>query len=622
MARFAHIKTLQDTIDAEAVNWREHCQSKSTYDLIKSAASRAPDHPAIEFLPTGLPGETPIVTTYGELFSNITRAANAFHRNGLDSKDVLTYILPNLPETHEVIWGAEASGIVNALNPLLEAETMAALMRAVNSKIFVIARLPHQNDALQTLLSVADAVDSIKTVIIVDGLKYYDVAADPLPTVTPAGKPVLDYAKVRDAETSDRLVSGRDIKPEDIASIFHTGGTTGLPKLAPHTHENEVFTAFIIGNGSLAETTARYFVGLPLFHVNAVIGTGLGLFVSLGTAILATPAGYRSPNIIPNFWQLVEQHQPSYVSGVPTIYAALMDVPIGDADISSLSVAICGAAPLSPDLFKRFEAYSGVNIIEGYGLTEGTVLSTANPLKGERKIGSIGLRAPYQQVKCGSIDPETGKVTDCEPDEVGSILIKGPNLFPGYLGLKDYGFTADGWFDTGDLGRMDGDGYFWLTGRSKDIIIRGGHNIDPAIIENTIAEHPAVANVAAIGQPDAYSGEVPCAYVDLVEGADADSEEIRLWTRERITEKGAAPVYLEIMDALPVTAIGKISKPPLRRLATERVIEEALLENGIAAAIHVLDKGKGGFEVEIRTPHPENAKAALGGFTVPLAIHD
>jgi fatty-acyl-CoA synthase len=216
--------------------------------------------------------------------------------------------------------------------------------------------------------------------------------------------------------------------------------------------------------------------------------------------------------------------------------------------------------------------------MEGYGLTEGTTASSINPPDGEQRIGSIGVRFPYQPMKTVKVDADGKHAGDCAVDEQGVIAIKGPNVFPGYKQdqFNDGIWVEEGWFNTGDLGRQDADGYFWLTGRAKDLIIRGGHNIDPAMIEETLHQHPDVALAAAVGKPDSYAGEIPIAYVALKPGATADADALCQYAREKVAERPAAPAEVVIIDAMPVTAVGKIFKPNLRYDATRRVYDAAL----------------------------------------------
>jgi fatty-acyl-CoA synthase len=294
--------------------------------------------------------------------------------------------------------------------------------------------------------------------------------------------------------------------------------------------------------------------------------------------VLGTPSGFRGEGVIPNFWKMVEHYHVNFFSGVPTVFSALNAVPVGASDVRSLEYAICGAAPMPPEVFRDFEQRTGLRILEGYGLTEGACVSSVNPADGERREGSIGLCLPYQEMK--AIVLEDGHyVRDCAVDEVGVIIIRGPNVFPGYtLAEQNQGLwieTSDGggrWLNTGDLGRRDQDGYFWLTGRKKELIIRGGHNIDPQVIEHALHQHPAVLLSAAVGGPDARLGEVPVAYVQLKPEATGSEEELLAFAQAHISERAAIPKRIHVISDLPTTAVGKIFKPAL----IQREIEDAL----------------------------------------------
>jgi fatty-acyl-CoA synthase len=278
---------------------------------------------------------------------------------------------------------------------------------------------------------------------------------------------------------------------------------------------------------------------------------------------------------------------------VPTVYSTLLGVPIGGADVSSLRYALCGAAPMPPELIRKFEDATGVKILEGYGLTEGTCVSSVNPRDGERRVGSIGLRIPYQQMKTVALDADGRYARDCAVDEIGHLVIKGPNVFPGYKDEKaNRGiWIGDGWLDTGDLARQDADGRFWLTGRQKDLIIRGGHNIDPSMIEEAMLRHPAVQMAAAVGKPDAYAGELPVVYVALREGQTATPEELQAFAKSTIAERAGVPSEVIIRQSIPVTAVGKVFKPELRHDVAKRVLEATLCGVGDGAV---------SFEVSVR----------------------
>ena len=332
--------------------------------------------------------------------------------------------------------------------------------------------------------------------------------------------------------------------------------------------------------------------GLPLFHANGTTVTGSVPFSIGANVVILSPLGYRDPTIIQNFYKIVDHYKAVTFSCVPTVLSALLEVPKGDEDLSSLRFAICGAAPLSVELFNRFEAQTGMKILEGYGLTEGTCASSANPMHGERKVGSIGLRLPYQNMKVFIVDDEGRFVREAETDEIGSICISGPNVFSGYLEeIHNKGiWPKEGWLNTGDLGRKDKDSFFWLTGRKKELIIRGGHNIDPALIEDPLYRLPGVQLAAAVGRPDAHAGEVPMAYVQIQEGSGLTEEKVLDFCKKEIGERAAMPKEVIIIDEMPLTPIGKIFKPDLVRDAIRRVCEaelEAMKDLTESLEIHV-----------------------------------
>ena len=340
--------------------------------------------------------------------------------------------------------------------------------------------------------------------------------------------------------------------------------------------------------------------------------------------MLPTPAGYRGEGVFDNFWKLIARWKATFLITVPTAIAALVQRPV-DADVSSLRMAISGSAPLPLELYKRFEKATGVQVAEGYGLTEATCLVSCNPVDGLKKVGSVGLPLPYTHVRILHTNGDGTVRHECGVDEGGEICVANPGVFEGSTYTeadKNRGLFAEGRFlRTGDLGRIDADGYLWITGRAKDLIIRGGHNIDPAMIEEALASHPAVAFVGAIGQPDAFAGELPCAYVELVKGASATVAELEAFARETIQERAAVPKHIEILPELPKTAVGKIFKPDLRKRAIQRIFDAALAEAGLAAHVaEVSEDKKRGLVARIaRTGTVDESvlRAKLGEFATP-----
>jgi fatty-acyl-CoA synthase len=537
----------------------------NTYDLLKKGAAINPDATAISFFLSGNSYDQSIQVTYRDLMANITKTANLFHDLGIGPQDVVSYLLPNLPQTHYVLWGGEAAGIVNPINPLLEPATIVEICQAAGTKVLVaLADFPG-SDIWQKVEVIRKELPNLKAVIQIMG-----------PSDEENG--IYGYDEIIGRYNGKKLDSNRKIAPQDIASMYHTGGTTGTPKLAPHTHFNEAMMAFMIGAAAELNTGEATLCGLPLFHVNGTTVTGSTPFSIGAHVVLLGPRGYRDPSVMQNFYKIVDHYQAVTFSSVPTVLSVLLDIPKGDADISSLRYAICGAAPLSVELFKRFEDHSGMKILEGYGLTEGTCASSFNPYHGQQKVGSIGLRLPYMQMKIFIVDGEGLYVREAAVDEIGSVCIQGPNVFNGYLDdAHNQGiWPKEGWLNTGDLGRQDADGYFWLTGRTKELIIRGGHNIDPAAIEDPLYRLPGVQVAAAVGRPDPHAGEVPVAYIQLQENAKLTEAHILEYLKEEIGERAAVPKEVYIVDEIPLTPVGKIFKPSLRWQSIQRVYESEL----------------------------------------------
>lgn len=621
------VATVADIARVEQTPFESRGEPASTYEMLARAAARWSDHDALVSVPQGSAAETPVVHTYADLFRRVTQAANLFHRLGVGPGDVVAYALPNVPQAHFTLWGGEAAGIVCAINPMLEPRHVAEILRAAGAKVLVTLAPGPGGELWEKMAAVVEQVPTLETVLQV-GLAQYVVpgfVARPAVAASHAGRAVLDFDAECAREPGDRLVSGRVIRPGDIAAYFHTGGTTGTPKIARHTHANEVFMSWNVREWAGLGPGSVFLCGLPLFHVNGAIATGLGTFCSGAAVLLAGIQGYRTPGLIPGFWRLIERYRVNYFSAVPTVYAALLEVPVAGADVSSLRYAICGAAPMPPEVFRRFEQLTGLRILEGYGLTEASCASCINPPAGERRIGSVGLPLPYQKVKAAVVGADGRWVRDCGPDEIGVLLVSGPAVFPGYLREQDNAkiWAGEGWLNTGDLCRVDREGYVWLTGRAKDLIIRGGHNIDPQVIEEVLATHPAVAMAAAVGQPDAYAGELPMAFVAARPGASPSPDELVAYCRERIPERAAVPVRIVVLPSLPATAVGKIFKPELRWRAIESVLTEALAAQAIVATLSASADERHGTLARVKladSARAADARQLLGAFAVACEV--
>lgn len=624
------VKSLEDVLAIERQPLNQRSVPASTYAALKQSASEHPDSIALQFFLSAKTFKKTHDWSYAQLFADITRAANAFHDLGIGPRDVVAYLLPNLPETHFTIWGGEAAGIVMAVNPLLEAPQIAELLRAANVKVVVTLAPTPGSDLWPKLASQLGQLPSVKHVVWASMSRYVGLAQG-LALRWMArhekcrfrGTSIHDLSSLMRKQPGNYLKSGRQIRADEPSSYFCTGGTTGLPKIAVRTHRSEVSNAWsIVANMGPRNKTLVIFCGLPLFHVNGQLNTGLMPWINGDKVVLGTPQGYRGEGVIKGFWPIVEHFRINFISGVPTVYSALLQQEPEGHDLSSLEYALCGAAPMPVELFREFEQRIGVRILEGYGLTEAACVSSVNPPEGERRIGSIGLRIPFQDMRAVILDDSGTYMRDAEPDEVGVIAIHGPNVFEGYLSEshnKGLWITIAGsrWLNTGDLGRQDEQGYFWLTGRKKELIIRGGHNIDPKQIEEALQAHPAIALVAAVGSPDAHAGEVPVAYVQLVPGQSINSEELLAFASNSIAERAAVPKRIEILETLPVTAVGKIFKPALQQREIGKVVRQEAANLGISGVdVDVVQDSRRGLVARVSVGSQQEALTqALGRFS-------
>lgn len=558
-------RDIDDIRAIEAVALEERVTTKSTYDLLSKGAAIDPEAVALYFLLSGEMWESPVEVTHKQLLARITQSANLFTDLGVGPRDVVTYILPNLPQTHFSLWGAEAAGIANPINPMLEPAQIRDIMNAARTKVLVTLGEYPGSEIWPKVNAIRKDVTTLEAVVQVMGASN-------------EAEGIYGYDEVIDKYCADKLDSRRSIEPDEVCSMYHTGGTTGTPKLAMRTHMNEMFSAFGCSIGLAMHSGTTMMCGLPLFHANAPLLTGLAPFSVGACVVLLTPTGYRDTGVIKNFFKIAERYKVESFMVVPTVLSMLLDVPVEDLDLSRLKYALCGAAPLSVQVFRAFEEHSGLRLLEGYGLTEATVASSCNPRNGVSKVGSVGIRWPYQDMKTVILDQNGEYVRDCEVDEIGVIVLRGPNVFKGYVekAHNERAWVQGDWLNTGDMGRVDKDEYFWLTGRKKELIIRGGHNIDPAVIEEVLFKIDGVALAAAVGRPDAHAGEVPVAYITPKPGVELDVKKIEAYCREHITERAAIPKEVSVIDPMPVTAVGKIFKPALRYDAIRRVFDAEL----------------------------------------------
>jgi fatty-acyl-CoA synthase len=568
----ADIHRIEATPLAQAVPWA------STYALIRASAEVHAEQPALTFLHTGQPGGKSTTWTYRSLLQGIHQTANLLHQLGVGPEDAVGVLLPGGLAYHLALWGGEAAGIVQPLNPLLSDEKLLSLLRASNAKVLIAHGAEDDSQLRAKALRLQSQLPSLKTVLLVNP----DGGSLPEGDTLPPG--AQDFHALRATQVAEHLVSQRIFQPTDIAAYFHTGGTTGAPKLARHSHGAQVFTAWANATMQGFRASDVTINGYPLFHVAGVLPGALCSLAVGMHVLIPTEAMFRNREVVQNYWRLVAHHRCTLMSGVPTVLAALVGVPLQGADISSLRAVRTGAAPLPPELAQRFEQAFGLQINESLGMTETAGLSTVAPPGLTAPAGCVGWPLPHARVRIVALNSDDQATTHTLPaGEKGMVLYQGPNLFSGYLDAAETArsFTPDGWLITGDVGFIDTQGRLHLSGRAKDLIIRGGHNIDPKVIEDALGAHPAVALCAAVGAPDAYAGELPVAFATLKPGSPVTESELLAFTAERVDEGPAKPKSITVLSAMPVTNVGKIYKPELRTLATAAVVER-LIHNAMA----------------------------------------
>jgi long-chain acyl-CoA synthetase len=465
--------------------------------------------------------------TYAEGAQWTERVAAQLARAGVGTGDVVAVMLANRVELAVVVMAAWRIGAsVTPVNPALR--TAEALFQIGDARARLVV-----HDTIEADLSAHRTLH-------VDDLEPPHGA--PLPSPLPPAPPAPG---------------------SDTALLVYTSGSTGRPKGVILTHDNLQAMASALSTHLKITPDDHCLLVLPLFHVNALCVSFLTP-TSSGARLTIMRRFEAGP-----FADAVRRYAPTYFSAVPTLLARIMELPRdATAGLDSVRFVICGAAPVSAELLSRAEALLGVPLIEGYGLTEATCASCANPLHGERKLGTVGPALPGQEVRV--VDAHGVPVP---VGHTGEVVIRGETVMSGYLNQPEATANAivDGWLHTGDVGRLDEDGYLTIVDRIKDLIIRGGENIYPKEIENALYEHPAVLEAAVVGRPDDALGEIPVAFVVTYPDLEVDAATLRDHLAPTLA-RFKMPACITIVDALPKNPVGKIDKPGLRSglvMATE-----------------------------------------------------
>jgi long-chain acyl-CoA synthetase len=535
------------------------------HNMLEVSSVKYPDRPAIIFKGREI--------SYRELNQLADTLASALVANGFKKGDRAVIYMVNMPQFVISYYGIlKAGGIVIATNPLYsERELEHQLADCGAETVFVMSLYYEKLKNVQQRGST-----NVKRVVVTNIKEYLPFHLRFLFTLA---KDRQEGHKVDlqsgDIWFQDLLASGEKapavdttITGDDVALLQYTGGTTGVAKGAIALHRNLVANTLAcrswLTDVKLGDEVLL--VSIPLFH-----SFGLIAALSFGVLIGATSVLIPDPRDQGDVLGSINKYKPCIFPGVPSMYVAINnnpDVAMGKYDIKSIRVCISGSAPLLLETKMRFEELTGGKLIEGYGLTEAHVVTHGNPLYGEYREGSIGL--PFPGVECRIVDAVGGE-KEMGVDEIGELVIKSPSVMQGYWQLPTETMNAlrDGWLFTGDIARMDQDGYFYIEDRKKDMIIAGGYNIYPREVEEVLLTHPAVVEVAVAGVPDPYRGETVKAWIVKRTGDETDADTIINWSKNLLA-KYKYPRIIEFRDELPKTGVGKVLKRELIREESEK----------------------------------------------------
>lgn len=541
--------------------------------------------------------------TYARLVADVRRAANLFHRLSAGGPARVALLLPPMPETHLALWGAETAGTACPINFQLQPTHISELVNALDANILIALGPAPDLDIADKLEAVRESCPRLRHIL--------QVAAGPTLPLNPDQR---DFAAELAAEDGSRLLFE---EPRDCAAaIFHTGGTTGAPKLAQHTHRNQLHAAW--GAACMYGTRPADVVlnGFPMFHVAGCFVYGLSTLLAGGEVVLPTRTGLRNAAFMARFAEFVERYGVTLLAAVPTVIASLLAMNLPPAALTGVRALLTGGSPLPDELAAAFEVRHGIPVRNIFGMTESAGVISIEPLSAPRTPGSCGLALPFTEVAV--LRPDG---TRAHPGENGVLRIRGPNVSSGYTDpTRNGGTFEEGWLISGDLGHIDGQGRVFVTGRAKDVIIRGAHNIDPGMIETVLMRHPGVMLAAAVGEPDAYAGEIPVAFVALKPGEQVSPDELLTFAAPLIAERPAIPKRVYIVTDMPVTAVGKVYKPRLRANAIRHAMTSLVAQHRLGDRVEVeVEESAGGLLVRYLVPDAA-AEARIKDLMKPFAI--
>jgi long-chain acyl-CoA synthetase len=518
-------------------------------EMLRNAASHNPDGTAIVF--------SDFAANYAQLNDYVDRFANGLAELGLSKKDRVALYLPNTPQFVVSYYGILRLGaVVVACSPLYKEREL--LHQLEDSEAKAIICLTSNYETVKKALK-----DSTpRTVVVADPQDFKPKAKNESGrSESPDTGTVIRFRKMLRANAS-RPIDVEVDPSRDIALLQYTGGTTGTPKGAVITHRNLVVNAVQFATWLGFRHDDVHLAALPLFHI-------YGMTTSMNAPIYSASKIVLMPKFeVTQLFETVDRHKPTVFCGVPTMYTALVNHPeVKNHDLRSIRVCISGAAPLPGEVQRKFEQITGGRLVEGYGLSETSPVTHVNPLDdpGKNRVGSIGI--PIFDTEAKIVDLETGE-KDLSVNEFGELVIRGPQVMSGYWRRIEE--TADalrnGWVHTGDIARVDADGYFYIVDRKKDMINVSGLKVYPREVEEVLYENPKVAEACVVGVQDPYRGERVKAYIVLKANAakKATPDEMIQFCKERIADY-KVPSEVEFISQMPKTAAGKILRRAFRQ---------------------------------------------------------
>lgn len=599
------IRSEEDVRAIEAQSFDEVYPQRSPWDILRHQAEVRPDAVAIRYLHDAADPKRDELVTYADFAGRVMGAAKVFRSLGVTADSAVAILTQHTVYGQVALWGAQVAGRACTINPMLKPEHIAGLIEAAGCKAVVIMGV---NDELNYWDSVVPALREA-------GITLPILACD-----ADAPSPGADGV----FEEMIAAADGPDIVPEGdetaLAGYYHTGGTTGAPKLVQHMRLNEAHVArscAIMHDLGPDDVVVN---GFPLFHVAGAFVYGLSTLSAGGTLVVPGRLGMRNAAFMGSIWKQVERLGITVIGVVPTILATLKATPV-DADISSLKWLLTGGSPLPTELADAAEKQVGVPVRNILGMTECAGTIAVEPVHGPRTPMSCGLRLPFTEVAVfGETDGDADPTKRLEAGETGIVALRGPNVAAGYSDpARNVGtFLDGGWLVSGDLGMIDAEGRLFITGRKKDVIIRGAHNIDPQMIEDALLAHPEVSTAAAVGMPDAYAGELPVVFAELRAGSTVSEAELIDFLKGRIDDPVALPKRIGMVEAMPVTPVGKIFKPTLRAEAIRWAVAATADKLGVDATVEVDDKLA--TRVTVPGSDVEKMKDALAGMPISLTV--